>query len=122
MKTEKKEIDITKDFYLCSPLLNTECSKESCYINNGPCCHTVNKEHSQQYLLDHITNLREENVVLKSQLLQDNKSYHDMQDRIKKAIQYIKENSYFEGNEIKTMIYQDYSKYILETLQGKSDE
>ena len=24
-KDEIKEIDITKDFYLCSPLLNTEC-------------------------------------------------------------------------------------------------
>lgn len=42
-----KEIDIIKDLYLCSPLLNTKCSKTNCYINNGCCCHTVDKEYSQ---------------------------------------------------------------------------
>ena len=62
---EIKEIDGTKGFYLCSPLLNTECMKENCYINNGPCCHTVNKEHSQQHLLDSTTNLQRENEYLK---------------------------------------------------------
>ena len=62
---ETKEIDGTKGFYLCSPLLNTECMKENCYINNGPCCHTVNKEHSQQHLLDSTTNLQRENEYLK---------------------------------------------------------
>ena len=65
---EIKEIDGTKGFYLCSPLLNTECMKENCYINNGPCCHTVNKEHSQQHLLDSITNLRRENERFRTQL------------------------------------------------------
>lgn len=48
-----KEIDFKTNFYLCSPLLNKQCSKESCYINNGACCHTVNKEYSQKHLLDY---------------------------------------------------------------------
>ena len=69
MKDEIKEINIIEDLYLCSPLLNTECLKDNCYINNGSCCHTVNKEHSQQYLL--------ENII-------------DLQDRIDEAIEYIK--------------------------------
>ena len=46
-----KKVDIRNDLYLCSPLLNTECSKENCYINNGSCCHTVEKEHSQENLI-----------------------------------------------------------------------
>ena len=75
MKDEIKEIDITKDLYLCSPLLNTECTKENCYINNGPCCHTVNKEHSQQYLLDYTTYLQEE-------LESKNKEIKNLKDRL----------------------------------------
>ena len=62
-----KQIDITKDLYLCSPLLNKKCSKENCYINNGCCCHTVKKEYSQEYLFDYITNLQEENERLKKE-------------------------------------------------------
>lgn len=58
MNKEAKEIDIKKDLFLCSPLLNTQCSKENCYINDGPCYHTSKKEYSQQYLLDCITNLQ----------------------------------------------------------------
>lgn len=50
MKT--KEVDIKQDLYLCSPLLNKECSKTNCYINNGCCCHTVNKEYSQESLIE----------------------------------------------------------------------
>ena len=64
MNDEIKEIDITKDLYLCSPLLNTKCPKTSCYINNGSCCHTVNKEYSQEHLLDYITNLQHENEIV----------------------------------------------------------
>ena len=45
--------DITKDLYLCSPLLNKECSKTNCYINNGCCCHTVDKEYLFVSVIDH---------------------------------------------------------------------
>ena len=65
MTEEIKEIDIKKDLYLCSPLLNKECTKENCYINNGCCCHTVNKKYSQEHLLNYITNLQKENEKLK---------------------------------------------------------
>lgn len=37
---------------------------------------------------------------------------------INKAIEYIENNTYFEGNAVKTMIYQDYSKGIIEILEG----
>ena len=53
-----------KGLYLCAPLLNKECTKENCYINNGCCCHTVNEEYSQEHLLNYITNLQEENQKL----------------------------------------------------------
>lgn len=53
-----------KGLYLCTPLLNKECTKENCYINNGCCCHTVNEEYSQEHLLNYITNLQEENQKL----------------------------------------------------------
>ncbi len=68
MNEEIKEIDIKKDLYLCSPLLNKECTKKSCYINNGCCCHTVNKKYSQEHLLNYITNLQEENNLLKAKI------------------------------------------------------
>ena len=55
------EIDEEKELYLCSPLLNTECSKENCYKNGGECFRTLKKEYSQEHLLDYITNLQEEN-------------------------------------------------------------
>ena len=68
-------------------------------------------------LLDYITNLQEENVVLKSQLLQDNKSYHNMQDRIKKAIELLNDWNYLD----KIDCYCE-PKEVIEILQGKSDE
>lgn len=36
--------------YLCCPLLNKECKKKknTCYIHNGECRLTTNKEYSQQ--------------------------------------------------------------------------
>lgn len=46
------EIDITKDLYNCCPLLHEECTKENCYINNGPCRLTVDYEKSQEYLIE----------------------------------------------------------------------
>ena len=46
------EIDITKDLYNCCPLLYEECTKENCYINNGPCMLTVDYEKSQEYLIE----------------------------------------------------------------------
>lgn len=64
MNEEIKEIDIKKNFYLCSPLLNKDCTKESCYINNGSCWHTVNEKYSQEHLLNYITNLQEKNQKL----------------------------------------------------------
>lgn len=45
------EIDEEKELYLCSPLLNTKCSKENCYINGGECFRTLKKEYSQESLL-----------------------------------------------------------------------
>lgn len=30
--------------YLCNPDLNEECSKISCFCNEGPCRHTVRKD------------------------------------------------------------------------------
>ena len=49
-----EEIDIKKDLYLCCPLLNKECKKDTCYIHNGDCKLTTNKEYSQQELIDRI--------------------------------------------------------------------
>lgn len=136
MKDEIKEIDIKKDCYLCSPLLNTECSKENCYINNGPCCHTVNKEHSQQYLLDYITNLQEENERLKEKNVYCNRT--DCVGRIKDSRKY--DSVYQEKEDYKTRnekaieLINKYSNYptyyltgnivkdLLNILQGKSDE
>ena len=74
---------------------------------------------NDKVLLDYITNLQEENVVLKSQLLQDNKSYYDMQDRIDKAIEKLKDLYSYADNE---EYVDNYCKDLLKTLQGKSDE
>lgn len=46
-----KKKDIRKDLYNCCPLLNKECSKENCYINNGPCRLTWDYNKSQEYLI-----------------------------------------------------------------------
>ena len=96
MNNEIKEIDITKDLYLCSPLLNTKCSKTSCYINNGSCCHTVNKEYSQEHLLDYITNLQQELVKEKEEKESwqrvATKFFNNAEDykaRIDKAVEYL---------------------------------
>ena len=74
------------------------------------------KQHGATLLLDYITNLQEENVVLKSQLLQDNKSYYDMKGRIKKAIEHIKintkDNTFYE-------YYDGEVKDLLEILKGE---
>ena len=79
----------------------------------------------EDLLLDYITNLQEENVVLKSQLLQDNKSYHDMQDRIKKAIEYIntvKENTIDSTRKnFAKMILINYED-LLNILKGEDKE
>ena len=154
MKCEIKEIDITKDLYLCSPLLNTECSKENCYINNGPCCHAVNKEYSQQYLLDYITNLQEENNRLKELCdkyeeehntafklwtikMEEMHTYEEkkeLQNRIDKAVDkiqnMIESNKAALSNPEHTIVAKhkllksdnDDCEYLLNILQGKSDE
>ena len=30
--------------YPCDPEKNTTCTKQSCFVNGGPCCHTTNPE------------------------------------------------------------------------------
>lgn len=35
--------------YLCDPEKNTECSKEICYLKDGPCCHTTNELYKAEY-------------------------------------------------------------------------
>ena len=110
------------------------------YVNDKYETYTVVDRHTQNLtiLLNYITNLQEENKQLKEQLeyLRSNEYLNqvkwertfneelvkDLQQRIDKAIEYIKENSYFKGNAVKTMIYQDYSKYILEILGDDKDE
>ena len=47
-----KKLDIRKDLYNCCPLLNKECTKENCYINNGPCRLTCDYNQSQEYLIE----------------------------------------------------------------------
>lgn len=54
-----KKIDIRKDLYNCCPLLNKECSKENCYINNGPCRLTCDYNKSQEYLIEKIKKQQE---------------------------------------------------------------
>ena len=85
---------------------------------------------------DYITNLQEENEELKKNqryhkkfgndyifcLEGDKETYKDyifeLQERIEKAIEYINNNSYFEDNIVKTMIFKDYSSNLLNILQG----
>lgn len=75
-----------------------------------------NDKHTK--LMKVYSNLQEENVVLKSQLLQDNKSYYDMKDRIKKAIEYINTPRELD----KSLAYAVAVDKLLNILQGKSDE
>ena len=89
-------------------------------------CDIYNDLDDEKYnkLLDYITNLQEENVVLKSQLLQDNKSYHDMQDRIKKAIEYINlvatDHDIMNNDEIiYTQMQYEQIENLLEILKGE---
>ncbi len=34
--------------FVCDPEKNTECTKESCYINGGECHHTTHKEYAEE--------------------------------------------------------------------------
>lgn len=36
------------DIYMCDPEKNTECTKTGCYINDGPCHFTCNKEFEKE--------------------------------------------------------------------------
>lgn len=79
MKT--KEIDITKDLYLCSPLLNTKCSKTNCYINNGCCCNTVNKEYSQENLIKSLQDINKQLTYLETYSSKED-VFEDMKRRL----------------------------------------
>ena len=128
MTEEIKGIDIKKDLYLCSPLLNKECTKESCYINNGCCCHTVNEKYSQEHLLNYITNLQKENRInndlipcfknrekeLKKQINVLQKENEDYKSRNEKAVEYLE---HFDSDQICENI-TGIAKYLLNILQG----
>ena len=118
MTEEIKEIDLKKDFYLCSPLLNKECTKESCYINNGCCCHTVNKKYSQEHLLNHITNLQKENEILQK----DNESlkhfYNDLVNKYENLIE--RYQDYKQRNEKAIKWLENHIKMI-NGLAGNND-
>ena len=134
MIEEIKEIDLKKDFYLCSPLLNKECTKENCYINNGCCCHTVNKKYSQEHLLNYITNLQKkvknQRVEIDGLLKQRDKikirhiylkkDLKDYKQRNEKAVEYIKTIANADKSVRSTfakMILVDY-KILLNILEG----
>ena len=139
MNDEIKEIDITKDLYLCSPLLNKKCPKTSCYINNGSCCHTVNKEYSQEHLLDYITNLQQENQELndsitwwKNRFNAVQRDYEDYKSKTEKAVEYIEKNLLPSHSiektdwEFEEVIFSDLPveaiKPLIDILNGRSDE
>jgi len=37
------------DLYLCDPDKNTECTKEGCYVNGGPCCLTKDERFRNEW-------------------------------------------------------------------------
>lgn len=76
-----KEIDIKQDLYLCSPLLNKECSKTNCYINNGCCCHTVNKEYSQENLIKSLQDINNQLTYLETYSSKED-VFEDMKRRL----------------------------------------
>lgn len=46
----------------------------------------------------------------------------DLENRIDKAIEYIKNNTYFKDNVVKTIIFKDFSDKLLEILGDKEIE
>ena len=82
-----KKLDIRKDLYNCCPLLNKECTKENCYINDGPCRLTCDYNQSQEYLIEK-TKLFHKNGVFS--LEYDKETLRDMvleyQEKIDKAV------------------------------------
>ena len=67
------------------------------------------KERSREDLLD-IISAKDMKIVMQ------NIEIERLNNIIKEVREYIENNSYFEGNAVKTMIYQDYSIGILEIL------
>ena len=50
------------------------------------------------------------------------RNYEQLQKRINKAIEYIKNNTYFKDNVVKTMIFKDFLNELLEILGDKEIE
>ena len=44
----EKANETPPNIYECDPNKNTECTKESCFINGGPCCLTVYEEFKKE--------------------------------------------------------------------------
>lgn len=40
--------NIKRKVFECNPVKNINCNKKSCYINNGPCHETKNKEYAKE--------------------------------------------------------------------------
>lgn len=92
---------------------------------NNKAEHYILYDYETHLLLDYITNLQEENEILKENAIHNDKvvdkaKWNEMlyKSRIEKAIEYINNNSYFEDNIVKTMIFKDYSSNLLNILQG----
>lgn len=114
-----KEIDITKDLYLCSPLLNKECSKTNCYINNGCCRHTVDKENGKYYQLQDDY----EKQSFYTYLSKEERKQYEYEDYLIEQLQQ-KENVIKEGREYieNYMPNYDFDKTNLKKLLGILDK
>lgn len=118
------------NLYLCCPLLNTECSKEICYINGGECFKTIKEKYSQEHLLDYITNLQKEKDYYfkkNNELSTLNTSLRNDRDiykiRNEEAIEIIKDAGCYD-EEMKQFCDDIWEELpdLLNVLQGKSDE
>lgn len=89
--------DITKDLYLCSPLLNTKCPKTNCYINNGCCCHTVDKEYSQENLIEKEKDLSDRIVKVSRKIDAFKEKLKQSEKSRQKAKKYIKDITWDDG-------------------------
>ena len=96
MKT--KEIDITKDLYLCSPLLYKKCTKETCYMNDGQCRYTVNKKYSQENLIKSLQDINNQLTYLETYSSKED-VFEDMKRRLNNIETIVNNILGSEGNE-----------------------
>ena len=132
LKRKNKEISILKDDKEHLGEFLKESTEEierlnKCYCERTDCSGRIKnskKYESMQEEIERLNNLLKET----SQTLSEQttkaitlKSENErLQSIIKEVREYIENNTYFEGNAVKTMIYQDYSKGIIEILEKEN--